>query len=144
MSIKLNYNLKDVPDAAVFDGPPGRYNAFVLKASVEKSKQDTRVLRVELEISDGDWQGSRLFDFIPLDSEAAGWRLKAFLRGLLGRVPEGDEVPDPAEYEGKPVIIYVADSLDQNGQPRKRIRRYEQALVKKTTETPKQSDEVDF
>lgn len=129
MKIKIDHTDQDPDSITTFEQPkPGLYQAVIDAATVRFRDGVLRDIEVVLKITNGRYEGSKLWDY-PSFSEAAKWRLDQFLlaTGLLTREKRVLSVQSEKELQrqltGKKVAIRVKGS-SYNDEYRARVSQY--------------------
>jgi hypothetical protein len=120
----ININISNEDLASTSSGsydpiPKGTYATTIFTAELVPVKNGENAgkpqLKIQLRVSEGQFENRRLFTFVPLYTGKAFWKTKAFFEALGYDLNAGNfEVPDVTELLGKPLgakVTLVANSV---------------------------------
>lgn len=100
-------------------------------------------LKVQLRVSEGQYENRRLFTYVPLYTGKAFWKTKAFFEALGYDLSAGNfQVPDNADLLGKPIAAKVTvvpngvSGEDENNVAGFAGERSAEAMLKQMGATP--------
>ena len=117
VQVDLGVDLGDVKSSFTLV-PAGVYNAKIIKAELGDSQQGNKMIKMQLEITEGEFAGSKLFDNCPL-VEKAMWKLKAYAE-LIGL--ESGSSLDTRDFVGVECVVTVEHRM-YNDEPQASIKK---------------------
>jgi hypothetical protein len=120
--LDLEYDLENV--SSEFEAlPAGQYLAKITEAELTKTQSTNRnMIKVTWEITEGDFEGRKLFDNIVL-IEAAAFKMKQYAE-LIG-VESGSQI-DTADFVEAEALLTVIQG-EYNGEPNNSIKKVKPA-----------------
>jgi len=116
--VELNFGLEDVEDSFK-PLPGGQYACKLTKQELAKSQAGNTMLKIEWEITDGDFIGRKLFDNVVIfDDPEKAWKLKQYA-ALIG--VEAGKSFDPALFVGIEAIVTL-DLKEQTAEQKEYCR----------------------
>jgi hypothetical protein len=110
---KIKYDVSDVEPSAGFKLPkPGVYTCKLIACVDESPEGKDRRLAVQYEITDGEFKGFKIYDYINLVSEAAKWKQRQFY-DALGLPPKGTLDPDKVVGTALSVKVKIQPETEQ-------------------------------
>jgi hypothetical protein len=117
----ININAEDLaPQQSSYEPvPAGTYSTTVFEVTPTEVKSGDNAgkpqYKVQLRISEGQYENRRLFTYVPLYTGKAFWKTQSFFGALGYDMKDGQfKVPTPAELSGKPVMakVTIVDGLN--------------------------------
>ena len=106
--------------------PSGLYDVVVVRCDERTSQQGNPMLRLALEVEDGEHRGRWLWDNLVL-VERAMWKLVLVVEAITGRpCPPGGITLEPGFLVGRRVVVEVGEK-EWNGERRNEIRAWRAA-----------------
>jgi hypothetical protein len=106
--------------------PGGLYDVVVVRCDERTSQQGNPMLRLALEVEDGEYRGRWLWDHLVL-VERAMWKLVLVVEAITGRpCPPGGITLEPGLLVGRRVVVEVGER-EWNGERRNEIRGWRAA-----------------
>lgn len=122
MDLKYEFNSELVEDNLILDG---NYGLVVSRVEACESKNGHFMLCFEFTISDGPFEGRKLFENFLVKHPTAG----NFSRQTLKQLSEACLLPkweDASELKGKYFTAYVSQKEDNLGVKKNRVSRYKE------------------
>lgn len=117
---KVKYDVSKVEATGDFETPkPGVYTVKLIECSVTKPEGKDQRIEAVYEIQGKEYKGSRIWDYINLESEASEWKVRQFT-DALGLKPKG--TLDTEKLVGKKLRVRVVHDTYQ-GEPRAKAGR---------------------
>lgn len=118
--MKGNCDMSNVPDQFELL-PEAEYEVVLMNYTDQKTKDNSDLINVEFEITEGDFRGRKLWDNFVI-KENALWRLKMFLKAL--DLPHKGQINfDSDDWINKPLKVKVYHD-EYNGKKRSKISDY--------------------
>lgn len=119
-NFSININESDLSQNSYEVIPAGTYATTVFNVELTDVKNGDNAgkkqYKVQLRISEGQYENRRLFTYIPLYTGKAFWKTQSFFEALGYDVKGGQfAVPTPNELAGKPVGARVKIAQDRDG-----------------------------
>lgn len=119
----ININPEDLaPQQSSYEPvPAGTYNTSVFDVTSTEVKSGDNAgkpqYKIQLRISEGQYENRRLFTYVPLYTGKAFWKTQAFFTALGYDMKDGQfKVPTPTELSGKAVAAKVTIVPGLNGE----------------------------
>ena len=115
--ISLGYKLEE--QTSTFEPlPAGSYYAKIVKAELGKSSKGNDMIKVQMEVTDGEFTGRKLFDNIMLMQESA-FKMKQYAE-VIG-IESGEEI-DTQDFMNRECIVLLGQR-EYNGQLQNDIKK---------------------
>jgi hypothetical protein len=123
-SSKINLDLTDIDPFDEYQPlPPGGYSVEVTNADVKTSNAGNAVLNVEFKVSEGQFEGRKVFDCFVINHPVGKKRLKTFL--IAGQFPNPDKLSDLADLIGLKLRLRLSVEDEGFGVRNKVVRFFE-------------------
>lgn len=115
----LKFDMTDVEPGQDFDTPipKGVYKMRILEIEDGESNRDGRPMyTVELEVTEGEYKGRRLWDYIKYEDDTSQWKLRQLLEALqvISKTGKQKGSFNPQKYEGTVLVVRVKHETDDD------------------------------
>jgi hypothetical protein len=116
----ININAGDLSQQSSYEPvPAGTYSTTVFDVTPTEVKSGDNAgkpqYKIQLRISEGQYENRRLFTYVPLYTGKAFWKTQSFFTALGYDMKDGQfKVPTPAELSGKAISakVTIVDGLN--------------------------------